>query len=181
MVWIAKVPKWDRPVTIEPVERDADGRIPPRPRTLLIIEDDPTMRLAMACMVAEEGWQVVVADSAEDALGRLDVLEPDVILCDYVLEGMTGREFCQRLKASPCWRFVPVIMVTRLDEPSITGDLLRSGADDVMIKPVRGEELRARVHCALRRRDDYRQLGASSAPLPSRSLNSVGRFLDVRA
>jgi len=149
---------------------------------LLIIEDDPTMRLALACMVAESGFQVLLASSAEDALERLSVIDPDIILCDLILEGMSGREFCQHLKESPRWQYVPVIMVTRLDAPSITGDLLRSGADDVMIKPVRGEELRARVHAGVRRRERYRRLGAQTAAvLPLDAHVPTGRLLDVQA
>lgn len=131
--------------------------MPPLPTTLLIIEDDPTMRLALACMVAQDGYQVVMAASAEDALERLPLLDPDLILCDFILEGMTGREFCQRLQGSARWRRVPVIMVTGLDAASVTADLLRSGADDVMIKPVRGVELRARIEAGLRRAGAYRR------------------------
>lgn len=158
MVWIASVPRGDSPITMEPVQRDAEGCVPKRPRTILIVEDDATMRLAMACMVTEGDDQVVLAASAEDALEKLDLVEPDLVLCDFILEGMTGREFCQRLRGSLRWRFVPVIMVTRLDAPSVIGDLLRSGADDVMVKPLRGEELRARVHAGLHRRAHYAQL-----------------------
>lgn len=163
MVWIARVPRGDAPVTVEPVQPDERGHVPARPRTLLIVEDDPAMRLALACMVTEGDDQVVVAASAEEALEKMPLLQPDLILCDFILEGMSGREFCQRLRQSPCWRFVPVIMVTRLDSPSIIGDLLRSGADDVMCKPVRGEELRARVHAGLRRREHYAQMAPSPA------------------
>lgn len=182
MVWISSVPRWDGPLTIEPVERDRSGCVPPRPQTLLIIEDDPTMRLALACMVADSGYQVILASSAEDALERLPLIDPDVILCDFILEGMTGREFCERLKANARWRYVPVIVVTRMDAASVVGDLLRSGADDVMIKPVRCEELRARVQAGLRRRANYRQLGADAPPELRRTVTGVPvRRLDVRA
>lgn len=179
MVWITSIPKWDSPLTVEPVARDDCGRVPARPQTMLIVEDDPTMRLALACMIADSGCQVILASSAEDALERLPLIDPDIILCDFILEGMTGREFCERLKGSERWRYVPVIVVTRMDAPSVVGDLLRSGADDVMIKPVRGEELRARVHAGLRRRANYRQLGGDApaelrrtvTPFPIRRLN----------
>lgn len=145
MVWIASVPRGTAPVTVEPVRCDDSGTIPPRPPTLLIIEDDATTRLALACMVTEGDDQVILAASAEDALDKIDLIDPDVILCDFILEGMTGQQFCRNLRASERWRCVPVIMVTRVDVPAVVEDLLRSGADDVLVKPVRGEELRARV------------------------------------
>jgi DNA-binding response OmpR family regulator len=150
MVWIASVPKSKTPLTVEPVLRDHHGGIPLRPRTLLIVEDDPTTRLALACMVTEGDDQVILAESAEDALDKLDLIDPDVILCDYLLEGMTGQQFCRQLRASERWRSVPLLMVTRLDVPSVVEDLLRSGANDVLVKPVRGEDLRERVRASLR-------------------------------
>lgn len=180
MVCITSAPTWEGPVNIEPVRPGQDGGTAPAPRNLLIIEDDPTMRLAMACMVADEGWQVVLAGSAEEAIASLAVVEPDVIVCDYVLQGMTGREFCERLKGSPRWRHVPVLMVTRLDEPSIIRDLLRSGAHDVMVKPVRGGELRARVQAGLRGREGAGRANPFTAPV--KTVNAVTpRLLDVRA
>jgi|GEM_PF-2095188 len=145
-------------LTVQPAEKGLNGRVPPKPLTILIIEDDATTRLALACMVADDGYQVVLATSAENALQRLPVIDPDVILCDFLLEGMNGRQFCEALKASERWRYVPVIVVTRMDAVCLIADLLRSGADDVLVKPVRGEELRARVSVALRTRMQYLQL-----------------------
>ena len=101
-------------------------------------------------MVTEGDDQVILAESAEDALDKLDMIDPDVILCDYLLEGMTGQQFCRALRASERWRSVPLLMVTRLDVPAVVDDLLQSGANDVLVKPVRGEDLRARVRASLR-------------------------------
>jgi DNA-binding response OmpR family regulator len=119
---------------------------------VLIIEDDATTRLALACMVADDHRQVVLARSADDALAHLALVDPDVILCDFLLDGISGREFCQRLKSARRWRDVPIIMITRMDARSIVTDLLISGADDVLVKPVRAEQLRMRVLRALRAR-----------------------------
>jgi len=163
MIRIMSLPRTNEPMTARPAARDADGRVGQKPITILIIEDDATTRMALACMVADERYQIVLATSAEDALERLPAIDPDVILCDFMLEGMNGRELCQGLKASARWRYVPVIVVTRVDAVQIVADLLKSGADDVLIKPVRGEELRARVIAALRTRYQYLQLGR---PLP---------------
>jgi DNA-binding response OmpR family regulator len=152
MIRITSLPKG----TAETVVHPSPGQ---KPITVLIIEDDATTRLALACMVADDHFQIVLATSAEDALERLPTIDPDLILCDFLLEGMNGRELCQGLKSSPRWRYVPIIVVTRMDAVGIVTDLLKSGADDVLIKPVRGEELRARVVAALRTRMHYLQLG----------------------
>ncbi|MEJ0040535.1 MAG: response regulator [Gammaproteobacteria bacterium] len=152
MIRITSLPKGSAQTVVRP----APG---PKPITLLIIEDDATTRLALACMVADDRFQIVLATSAEDALERLPAIDPDLILCDFMLEGMNGRELCQGLKSSPRWRYVPIIVVTRMDAIAVVTDLLKSGADDVLIKPVRGAELRARVIAALRTRMHYLQLG----------------------
>lgn len=138
--------------TVRPVPRTAGGGLPQRLDTVLIIEDDATTRLALACMVADTHRQIVLARSADDALAHLGLVDPDVILCDFLLDGVSGREFCRRMKAMRRWRGVPIIMVTRMDARSIITDLLLSGADDVLVKPVRAAQLRARVLRALHAR-----------------------------
>lgn len=139
-------------VKLQPVPRTAEGRMPRRLDTVLIIEDDPTTRLALACMVADDHRQIVLARSADDALVHLALVDPDVILCDFLLDGTSGREFCLRLKSAQRWREVPIIMITRMDARPIVMDLLASGADDVLVKPVRAEQLRMRLLRALHAR-----------------------------
>lgn len=165
MVWITTLAGKHGEVSVLPGARLEDG-LPGRPPTLLIIEDDPTARLALACMVADSRCQVVLASSAEEAMECLPLVDPDLILCDYVLDGMNGREFCQEMKSSARWRYVPVIVVTAMDAQSIVADLLRSGADDVLAKPVRAGELRARVMAALRTRRQYLDLAGMPSPSP---------------
>lgn len=159
MIRITSLPRSPGDLKVEPADGGTRGRSAARPVTLLIIEDDPATRLALACMVADDRYQVVMANSAEDALERLPLIDPDLILCDFLLEGMNGRQFCEALKSNARWRYVPVIVVTRMDAVGIVSDLLTSGADDVLIKPVRGAELRARVTAGLRTRMQYLQLG----------------------
>jgi DNA-binding response OmpR family regulator len=159
MIHIASLPRTAGKITMQPVPRSAEAELPSKLDTVLVIEDDATMRLALACMLADTHRQIVLAHSAEDALERLPLVDPDLVLCDFLLDGMNGREFCQQMKSTPRWRYVPIIMVTRMDLEPIITDLLRSGADDVLVKPVRAEELRARVACGLRTRARYLELG----------------------
>lgn len=159
MIHITSLPRTAGDLAMQPVPRTAEDDLPDRLDTVLVIEDDATMRLALACMVADTHRQIVLARSAEDALERLPLVDPDLVLCDFLLDGMNGREFCQQMKSAPRWRHVPIIMVTRMDLAPIITDLLRSGADDVLVKPVRAEELRARVAGGLRTRARYLELG----------------------
>ncbi|MBX5460760.1 MAG: response regulator [Steroidobacteraceae bacterium] len=170
MVRITSLPAGGGDSTMHPVQRARSGCVPPKPVTILIIEDDAATRLALACLVADERYQIVLATSAEDALRRMHEIDPDVILCDFLLDGMNGRQLCERLKASPTWRYVPILVITRVDAMCVVADILRSGASDVLIKPVRGEDLRARVVAALRTRLDYLQLRQESAGLTNGSI-----------
>jgi DNA-binding response OmpR family regulator len=151
MIHITSLPRADAYLEVQALPRTAKG-VAGRPDTVLIIEDDATMRLALACMVADAHRQVVLARSADDALERMPLVDPDIVICDLLMDGMNGREFCQRMKSARRWRHVPILVVTRMDEQPIITDLLKSGADDVLVKPVHPGELRARLVCRLRTR-----------------------------
>jgi DNA-binding response OmpR family regulator len=158
VIHIASLPRTAAGPTARPLPREAGGGPAFRLDTVLVIEDDPAMRLGLGCMLADTHRQIVLAQRADEALEQLALVDPDVVVCDFLMEGMNGREFCQQMKAARRWRYVPIIMVTRMDERTVITDLLRSGADDVLVKPVRSEELRARVVCALRTRARYLEL-----------------------
>lgn len=165
MIHITSLSQATGPITMRPAARSAVGAPSIQLDTILVVEDDATMRLALACMVADPHRQVVLAHNADDALDRLPLINPDVVLCDYMLEGRSGREFCQEMKRARRWRHVPIIMVTRLDDPAVVADLLKSGADEVLTKPVRGEVLRDRVQCRLRACVPYPEPGLEMASI----------------
>lgn len=123
--------------------------------TVLIIDDDPTARLALAAMVTPDEYRLSFASDAADARARMAQVNPDVILCDLVMKDMCGDELFRWLQSHPEWSLVPVICVTRIDSVVVRADLLRAGADAVLVKPCNGSELRATVQAALRTRRKY--------------------------
>ena len=125
---------------------------------VLIVDDDPAAQLALSALLGEQGYEIHLVGSAEEARASLSGIRPDVILCDLVMKGSNGDEFCSWLKAHAVWRYVPVIAVTRVDNPIATAAILDAGADDVIVKPTSSRELRARVGAALRTRDRYLDL-----------------------
>lgn len=148
MVMITSAASWHAAAARSGTDTFGRGRSAGRSR-LMIVEDDPVMRLALACMVVEDGWQIVTADSAEQALEYLPLVDPDAVVCGDLLDGMNGREFCRCLRNSRRWNWLPVIAVTASRRPSSVRDLLRSGADAVVVSPVCAPDLRARVHSSL--------------------------------
>lgn len=131
--------------------------------TVLIVDDDPTARLALAAMLGPEDYHIVFAADAGEVRGRLSRIDPDVIVCDLVMAEMCGDEFLRWLQAHERWHLVPAIAVTRIDNPVVRADLLLAGADSVIVKPCNPAELRAQVRAALRTRRKYERITVRDA------------------
>lgn len=131
--------------------------------TVLIVDDDPTARLTLAAFLAPEEYRIVFAADAAEVRERLGRIDPDVIVCDLVMEDMSGDQFFRWLQAHERWHLVPIVGVTALDNEIVRADLLRAGADSVLVKPCNALELRAHVHAAIRTRRKYQRLAGSVA------------------
>jgi DNA-binding response OmpR family regulator len=140
--------------------RSPDGRSPDEPwqPTILIVDDDPAARLALAAGLSQDGYRIVFASDAAEVQQRLARVDPDVIVCDLVMEEMRGDHFIRWLQAHERWRLVPIIGVTGFDNQEVRANLLHAGADSVLVKPCRPSELRAHVRAALRTRHKYEVL-----------------------
>jgi DNA-binding response OmpR family regulator len=149
---------------------DADQHTAP---TVLIVDDDGAARLALCGLLWSEGYRIAFSTSADDARERLADIAPDVILCDLIMQGTNGDEFCAWLKAHSVWRYVPVIAVTGVNNTIATAAMLEAGADDVIIKPVKARELQARVGAALRTRERYVALGCTADREVSAARDSI--------
>lgn len=115
---------------------------------ILAVEDDPQMLSLLRRGLTYEGYQVDTAPSGEDALEKLEVAVPDLLILDVMLPGMDGTEVCKRLRQ---FSSAPVLMLTakRTVQDKVAG--FGSGADDYLVKPFALEELLLRVKSLLRR------------------------------
>lgn len=115
-------------------------------RRVILVVDDALDTLGMLCdALAAEGYTVLVARDATEALQRFEITVPDGVLLDAVMPGMDGFALCQQLKATPPWSHVPVVFMTGLSE---TGQILQgfaSGGVDYVVKPLRIPEVLARL------------------------------------
>ena len=121
------------------------------PKRLLVVDDDPGLLLAVSETLRSEGYNVVTARRAGEALIRVAENLPDLIISDIRMPGMDGYQLVQKVRSSPWSRLVPIIFLTAKDEISdrITG--FRSGVDAYITKPFEPDELVAVVASILER------------------------------
>jgi two-component system phosphate regulon response regulator PhoB len=119
--------------------------------SVLVVEDEPAQREVLVYNLEAEGFDVAKAENGDDALVLVDEAEPDVIILDWMLPGVSGIEICRRLKTKNATRGIPVIMLTARTEEADRVRGLETGADDYVVKPYSVIELMARVRTQLRR------------------------------
>lgn len=116
---------------------------------ILLVEDDPKLAKFIESELSLEGYHVTIAPNGLDGLMMARDAQPDLLILDWMLPGISGLDICLRLRSTGIQ--VPIIMLTAKDEvpDRVTG--LNAGADDYVTKPFSMEELLARVKARLRR------------------------------
>ncbi|SEF25000.1 DNA-binding response regulator, OmpR family, contains REC and winged-helix (wHTH) domain [Amycolatopsis pretoriensis] len=116
--------------------------------TVLLVEDDPTIRTAVLRALGERGHAVTSAPTAMAGLQAAVTDRPDVVLLDLGLPDLDGREVLRMVRAVSA---VPIIVVTARGAEEEIVRLLDAGADDYVVKPFGGAQLDARIRAVLRR------------------------------
>ncbi|MBX3620719.1 MAG: response regulator transcription factor [Rhizobacter sp.] len=125
--------------------------LPSRLLGVVLVVDDAPQSLGPVCQALEEhGYSVIVARDGESALARLDLVTPDAILLDALMPGLSGFDVCRRLKADAALAHVPVIFMTGLSDTTHIVEGFESGGVDYVVKPVRAQEVLARLATHLR-------------------------------
>jgi two-component system alkaline phosphatase synthesis response regulator PhoP len=119
--------------------------------TVLVVDDDPTVREVVATYLRRDGLDVLEAADGPTALAADADAAPDLVVLDLMLPGMDGVEVCRRVKGDPVTRGIPIIMVTAKGEESDIVLGLGLGADDYVTKPFSPRELVARIKVVMRR------------------------------
>jgi DNA-binding response OmpR family regulator len=117
-------------------------------RTILVVDDEPTIRTTVAEALTADGYHVVSAATGAEALTTFRAELPDLVLLDVMLPGISGIEICRVIRAESA---VPIILLTARDAEADKVLGLEVGADDYVTKPFSLRELSARVRAALRR------------------------------
>lgn len=117
---------------------------------ILVVDDEQDICEILQYNLETEGYEVVTANSAEEAL-ELSLVEYGLILLDVMMGEMSGFQMARRLKDNPDTAHIPIIFITALDGEDNTVKGLNIGADDYIAKPLSMKEVKARVKAVLRR------------------------------
>ena len=121
------------------------------PKRLLLVEDDRALAELVSFHFDRAGYAVTRTGDGEEALILADEVKPDLVLLDWMIEGISGIEVCRRLRRRQVTANVPIIMLTARGEEDDRIRGLETGADDYMTKPFSPKELVARAGAVLRR------------------------------
>jgi diguanylate cyclase (GGDEF)-like protein len=121
------------------------------PVRILIVDDDPDIRDILKITLSEENYDVIEASDGEEALKIIQSKPLDLVLVDYKMPKMDGREVCRRVKKDLLLSHLPIIMVTGKGDLNDRVGGIDSGADDYVVKPFEPKELLARIRMIIRR------------------------------
>ncbi|MUG97198.1 response regulator [Scytonema sp. UIC 10036] len=109
--------------------------------TILIVEDSPSELELMSHYLKESGYNVIKAAGAKEALEKAQLHNPDVIVTDVVMPGMSGFELCRSLKKNPMTQTVPIVICSSKNQEIDRLWAMRQGADAYVTKPYTREQL----------------------------------------
>lgn len=118
---------------------------------ILIVDDDPDILDILRLTLSEENYEVLEAKDGEEALNLVKTKNPDLVLLDYKIPKMDGRQVCHQIKQDLLLRHLPIIMVTAKGDLDDKVGGIDAGADDYVVKPFEPKELLARIRMILRR------------------------------
>ncbi len=122
---------------------------PSKKDQILAVDDSPDNLFLLQTLLEEEGYNITLAENGRVALEKIEISPPELVLLDVMMPEMDGFEVTKRIRTNPKLPFIPILLITAYDHPSVVKGL-DMGADDFIRKPVEVDELLARVRSLLR-------------------------------
>jgi len=132
---------------------------------VLVVDDQESNRALLRKFLAVDGYVVHEARSGEDGLRLMAECEPDLVLLDLMMPGMTGYDVMRRKAEDPAIAAIPVLMLTAVTQPSVKLEGLELGLNEYLTKPFNPRELKARVRNLVRMHREEVELTRLNAEL----------------
>jgi DNA-binding response OmpR family regulator len=140
---------------------------------ILVVDDEPLITESLTYSLQLEGFEVESVGDGSQVLEVVEKFQPDIVVLDIMLPGMSGLEVCRRLRTQSA---IPVIMLTARSEEIDRVMGLEGGADDYLVKPFSFRELLARIRAILRRVElDHQTLQDKSVTIGELTLDPLSR------
>jgi len=114
-------------------------------KKVLIVDDEPSIIVAIQFLMEQSGYETIVAFSGEEAIEAVAKHHPDLVVLDIMLPVVDGFEVCQRVRENPEWKDIRIVLVTALGSEANAAKGMALGADAYIIKPFANADLIAKV------------------------------------
>jgi len=125
---------------------------------ILVVDDNPQNLSVLIIYLQKCKYEIIVAQTGEEAIDRLKHVHPDVILMDVMMPGMNGFETCKKIKENKLYKDIPVIFMTALSDSNDKIKGFNAGGVDYIVKPFHLEEVVARVSTQIKLQNMQKQL-----------------------
>jgi len=120
-------------------------------KTIMLVDDSPTVLLSIGGILAREGYGVEKAGNAADALTKFKgSVKADLLITDLNMPGMNGIEFIKEVRKLPSYRFMPILFLTTESQQSMRAEAKAAGASGWIVKPATADELLSTIKLVIR-------------------------------
>lgn len=114
-------------------------------KKILVVDDSPTERHFLSDMLSKKGYDVITAESGDEAIVKTKAELPDLVLMDVIMPGLNGFQATRSITRDEVTKHIPVIMCTSKTQETDKIWGLRQGAKDYVVKPINQAELLAKI------------------------------------
>ncbi len=137
----------------------------PTSARVLIVDDDENTLEILRRWLAKEGYTTVSAADGQQCLDALAKEEFDIVLLDVMMPGVDGMQVCERMRANPEWRTIPVILLTAKDDMETRTRGMALGVSEYLTKPINKQELFSRLRAQAHTRELDRRMDRTAAAI----------------